>query len=54
MWRDELPYTQVIVLYGIRNKSGVATWERQYNEGGIEEALMPKLKGRQPGALQAP
>ena len=47
MVREELSYTQVTALYGIRNKSSVAAWERQYNEGGIE-ALRPRPKGRQP------
>ena len=47
MWREELSYGQTQALFGIRNKTGVATWERQYNEGGIE-ALKPRPKGRQP------
>ena len=47
MWREELSYGQTQALFGIRNKTGVATWEREYNEGGIE-ALKPRPKGRQP------
>ena len=53
MVREELSYTQVTALYGIRNKSSVAAWERQYNEGGIE-ALMPSPKGRQPAMSEPP
>ncbi len=29
MVREELSYTQVTALYGIRNKARVAAWERQ-------------------------
>lgn len=47
MWRDELSLTETAALYGIRNKSGVGIWQRQYNEGGIE-ALRPRPKGRPP------
>lgn len=46
MWREELSYGQTQALFGIRDKTGVATWERKYNEGGIE-ALKPRPKGRQ-------
>lgn len=53
MWREELSYTQVTALYGIRNKTSVSGWERRYNEGGIE-ALMPRPKGRQPAMSEPP
>ena len=46
MWRQELSYSQVVVLFDLRGGTGVVSnWERQYHEGGLD-ALEPKPRGR--------
>ncbi|AKJ32131.1 hypothetical protein AAW51_5440 [Caldimonas brevitalea] len=44
--RQELSHTQAAVLFELRGGGGVvATWQRQYDEGGLQ-ALHPKPRGR--------
>lgn len=57
MWREELSCRQVAALFDLRGgHSVVTTWERQYDEGGLD-ALKAKPRGRQekmPVAPQSP
>ncbi|AJY17196.1 hypothetical protein FEP63_03341 [Burkholderia multivorans] len=53
MWRDELSYARVAVVFGIRNERSIPVWERLYHEGGIE-ALMPRRRGRPPKMTTLP
>ena len=48
MKQESLSLTQVLALFDVRGGTGVvATWQRQYDEGG-PEALKPKPRGRPP------
>jgi transposase len=53
MWRQELSYSQVAVLFDLRGGAGVVSrWERQYHEGGLD-ALEPTPRGR-PKQMKTP
>jgi len=54
MKQEALSLTQALALFDLRGGTGVvATWQRQYDEGG-PEALKPKPRGRPPKKMPTP
>jgi transposase len=45
MWKKGLSREQVAAVFDIRSPGGIAKWEYQYHEGGID-ALKPRTRGR--------
>jgi transposase len=52
MWDNSLSKTQVAAVFNIRRIVSIGTWERRFNDGGIE--ALARTSRRKPAELNAP